>query len=42
MFFLQQQLSEKRCGHWTEVPAHLFNSAAVGFSEPEPNKIKSD
>ena len=24
MFLVQQQLSEKPCGHWTEVPAYLF------------------
>ena len=24
MFLVQQQLSEKSCGHWTEVPAYLF------------------
>ena len=29
MFFIQQQLSEKPCGHWTEVPAYLFKELSL-------------
>jgi len=24
MFFIQQQLSENTCGHWTEVTAYFY------------------
>jgi hypothetical protein len=37
MFFLQQQLRERRCGHWTEVPAYLFKEPlAPGLMVLEP------
>jgi hypothetical protein len=29
MFFIQQQLSEKPCGHWTEVSAYLFKESSL-------------
>jgi len=43
MFLVQQQLSEKPCGHWTEVSAYLFKElllrkkAIVVQSHPHQN-----
>jgi len=47
MFFIQTQLSEKPCGHWTEVPAYFYLKEPPACSDylthhflTSPNQIK--